>query len=306
MAPRSIWTGLISFGLVNVPVKMYSAIDEQDIHFHYVHTKDDSPIGYEKVCKLEDKPVPDDEIVKAYETKNGDYVYMEDEDFEAAEEKGPRTIEVLDFVPYEDIDPIYFERTYYLGPGDNADKPYTLLLRAMETTELAGIVKYVMRNKQHLGCLRIIDDVITLEKMFFADEIRSADAAKPSRASVPANQVELAVSLIENFTSKWDPDKYEDTYRDRLLEVIKAKSKGKEVHPKQEPADDEPADLMAALRASIEQSQRGRRTQARPKSSNSLSELSKEELLDRASRAEISGRSKMSKQQLVRALERAA
>lgn len=306
MAPRSIWSGLISFGLVNVPVKMYSAIDEQDIHFHYVHTKDDSPIGYEKVCKLEDKPVSDDEIVKAYETKNGEYVYMEDEDFEAAEERGPRTIDVLDFVPYEDIDPIYFERTYYLGPGDNAEKPYTLLLRAMEKTELAGIAKYVMRNKQHLGCLRILDGVITLEKMFFADEIRPADAARPSRASVPANQVELAVNLIENFTSKWDPGKYEDTYRDRLLEVIKAKSKGQNVHAKQEPADEEPVDLMAALRASIERSQKGRKKTTHSRSSNALSELSKEELLKRASRAEISGRTKMTKQQLVRALERAA
>src|SRR6266511_4418950 len=120
--PRAIWSGSITFGLVNAPVRIYSAIHEHKLHFHLVHRKDDSPIGYEKVCKKEDKPVPDKEIVKAYEVDDGKYVYMDDEDFEAAEERGYRAIDITDFVPYEDIDPIYFERTYYLGPQDGAEK----------------------------------------------------------------------------------------------------------------------------------------------------------------------------------------
>ena len=264
MAPRPIWSGAISFGLVNVPVKIYSAIDEKDIRFHYVHVKDDSPIGYEKICKQEDKPVPDDEITKAYETKDGDYVYLSDEDFEAAEERA-RTIELTDFVPYDDIDPIYFERTYYVGPADGAEKPYTLLVRAMEESGLAGIAQYVMRNKQQLGCLRIRDGVITLEKMFFADEIRPVKGIKPSRATVPAGQVELALDLIDRFSTKWNPEKYEDTYRKRLMSVIRAKQKGKEVHPKREPEEEQPPDLMDALRESLERQQKRPRRRTRKK-----------------------------------------
>src|ERR671919_2200124 len=157
--PRAIWSGAISFGLVNVPVRMYSAIDEQDIHFHYVHEKDGSRIGYEKICKKEDKPVPDDEIVKAYEYAKGKYVYMTDEDFEAAAVEGYKTIDITDFVPRDEIDPIYFERTYYLGPQEGAEKVYALLRRAMEEAGLAGIAKYVMREKQQLGALRVHDGV---------------------------------------------------------------------------------------------------------------------------------------------------
>ena len=130
--PRAIWTGAISFGLVNVPVRMYSAIAEHDLHFHYVHEKDGSRIGYEKICKLEGTPVPDAEIVKAFEYEKDDYVYMSDEDFQAAESDGQKAIDIRDFVPYEEIDPIYFERTYYLGPQEGAERVYSLLRRAME------------------------------------------------------------------------------------------------------------------------------------------------------------------------------
>src|ERR671936_662283 len=135
--PRAIWTGAISFGLVNVPVRMYSATQDHDLHFHYLHVKDDSRIGYEKVCKKEGRPVPDDEIVKAFEYEKGEYVYMTDEDFEAAETDGYKAIDITDFVPYDEIDPIYFERTYYLGPQDGSEKVYALLLRAMEDAGLA-------------------------------------------------------------------------------------------------------------------------------------------------------------------------
>src|SRR5919199_2894261 len=130
--PRAIWTGAITFGLVNVPVRIYGAVSEHKLHFNLVHEPDDSPIGYQKICKAEGRPVPDDEIVKAFEFEKGEYVYMRDEDFDAAAAENHRTIDIRDFVPYDAIDPIYFERTYYLGPDENAEKVYALLLQAME------------------------------------------------------------------------------------------------------------------------------------------------------------------------------
>ena len=141
--PRAIWTGSISFGLVNVPVRLYGAISEHKLHFRLVHEPDQSPIGYQKVCKLEDKPVPDDEVVKAFEFERGEYVLMEDEEFEAPRAEGYRTIEISDFVPYKQVDPIYFARTYYLGPEQGGEKVYSLLLRALEDSGLAGISKFV-------------------------------------------------------------------------------------------------------------------------------------------------------------------
>ena len=177
--PRAIWTGTISFGLVNVPVRMYSAIDENDLHFHLIHEPDGGRIGYQKICKAEDKPVPDDEIVKAFEIEKDELVVLTDEDFAAAKVEGVKTIEISDFVPYEEIDPIYFERTYYLGPQEGGEKVYALLREAMEKTGLAAIGKYVMRDRQHLGCLRVREGVITLEKMFFHDEIRPVEEIAP-------------------------------------------------------------------------------------------------------------------------------
>lgn len=172
--PRAIWSGTISFGLVNIPVRMYSAIDEQKLHFHFMHRKDDSPIGYDKVCKKEGKPVPDKEIGKAFEVSKGEYVYLDDEDFEAARVDGYKTMEISDFVAYEEIDPIYFEKTFYLGPQEGAEKVYFLLVKAMENSELAALGTYVMRDREHLGCLRVRDGALTLEKMFFRDG-RGAD-----------------------------------------------------------------------------------------------------------------------------------
>src|SRR2546427_5704144 len=228
--PRAIWTGSISFGLVNVPVQMYSAIAEHKLHFRLVHERDESPIGYQKVCKLEDKPVPDDEVVKAFEFEPGEYVFMGDEDFEAARVEGYKTIEITDFVPYEQIDPIYFARTYYLGPGDGGEKVYSLLLRAMEHSGLAGIAKFVMRDRQNLGALRVRDGVIVLEQMHFADEIRPLDEIKPHKAAVSKKELAMAEQLIDNFAGDFEPKKYKDTYRDALCEIIRAKRAGKGVH----------------------------------------------------------------------------
>ena len=266
--PRAIWSGSITFGLVNVPVRMFSAVDEQDLHFNLLHEPDSGRIGYQKICKAEDEPVPDDEIVKAFEYAKGKYVYMEDEDFEVARVRGYKTIEITAFVPYEEIDPIFFAKTYYVGPEEGAERVYALLARAMEDSELAGIAKFVMRDKQHLGCLRVREGVIVLERMFFHDEIRAAEDIAPGKAKVGKRELEMAASLIGQLAGSFEPERYEDTYRHALLDVIRAKQKGKTVSPHREEAqEEEPTDLLAALRASVSAAKgdRGARSSAKPK-----------------------------------------
>jgi DNA end-binding protein Ku len=249
---RAIWSGSISFGLVNIPVRMFSAVAEHKLRFKLVHRADDAPIGYEKVCKKEGKPVPDEEIVKAYEVSKGKLVHVDDEDFEAAQVEGSHTFDITDFVPVEEIDPIYFERSYYLAPQESGVKVYMLLVRAMEDAGLVAVGTFVMRDREYLGCLRIRDGLITLERMHFADEIRPADELRPSRARVNKKELEMAASLIDRFKGSFDPSKYEDTYTDRLLDAIKRKQRGEEVHVAAEPEPEEAPDLMEALRASVE------------------------------------------------------
>ncbi len=305
--PRAIWTGSIAFGLVNVPVRMYSAVEDHSLHFNYVHEPDGSRIGYEKVCKEEDKPVPDSEIVKAFEYEKGEWVYMSDEDFEAAGAENHRTIDIREFVPFEEIDPIFFERTYYLGPAENGERVYALLLRAMEDSGLAAIAKWVMRDRQNLGCLRVRDDAITLERMHFADEVRDLEGIAPKSTKVDKSELDMASRLVEQFRGSFDPSEYRDTYRDALCEIIKAKRKGEPVHAEPAAEPEAPIDLMAALRASLEASQRRRgRSSSKRNGNGELDALSKEELYELAREADISGRSDMSKQELVKALRRAA
>jgi DNA end-binding protein Ku len=252
MAPRAIWSGTISFGLVNVPVRMYSAIDEQKLHFHFLHRKDDSPIGYDKVCKKEGKPVPDDEVGKAFEVSKGNYVYLEEEDFQAAKVEGYKTFQIEDFVAYEEIDPIFFEKTFHLGPQDGAETVYALLVKAMEKSGLAAVGTYIMRDREQLGCLRVRDGALTLEKMFFENEIRPIKDIKPKSASVPKSELEMAERLIDHFRGKFRPEKYKDTYTAALKKVVKAKQQGKEIHVAPEEPEERAPDLMEALRASIE------------------------------------------------------
>jgi DNA end-binding protein Ku len=256
--PRSLWTGSISFGLVNVPVRMYSATDEHDLHFNLIHEPDGSRIGYQKICKTEGTPVPDNEIVKAFEFEKGEFVVLSDEDFDAAKSEGVRSIDISDFVPYDEIDPIYFERTYYLGPQDGGEKVYALLREAMERTGLAALGKFVMRDRQHLGCLRVRDGVLTLERMFFHDEVRPADDVAPGDAKVAKTELEMATALIEQYTGTFEPEKYEDTYREALCGVIRAKRKGETIVAPEPEAEEEPADLLAALRASVEAAKKSR------------------------------------------------
>jgi len=301
--PRALWSGSISFGLVNVPVRMYSAIEDRDVRFHLLHEKDDSRIGYEKVCKKEGKPVPDDEIVRGYEVSEGNYVYVTDEDLEAAAGESYRSIDIEDFVDVGEVDPIYFERTSYLGPAEGAEQPYALLVRAMEESGLVGIATFVMRDKQQLGCLRVRDGLIVLERMFFADEIRPTKGIVPRRPKVGKQELAMALDLIDRFRTSFDPEKYEDTYRESLLSLIRRKKQGKDVHVEPRPEHEEPADLLEALRASVEaHGRRGRATGGRR--NGSPGGPSRDELERQARKAGIRGRSKMTKRELVRALAR--
>jgi DNA end-binding protein Ku len=259
-APRALWSGSITFGLVSVPVRVYSAVHEHKLHFHLVHEKDDGPIGYEKVCKLEGKQVDNDEIVKAYEYSKGELVHLSDEDFAAVEIEGQHTIDLEDFVPYDDIDPTFFAHTYLVGPQEGAEKTYALLARAMSESKLVGIGKFVMRNRQYLGCLRVRDKMLTLEQLYFADEVVPPSGILPKRLpTVGKRELEMALNVIDGYAGAWDPKKYKDTYTNALRALVRAKLKGNEIHPAAEPEPDETPDLMEALRLSVEQVQRGRR-----------------------------------------------
>jgi DNA end-binding protein Ku len=304
MPPRAVWSGSISFGLVTVPVRLHTAIRDHTLHFHYIHQPDGSRIGYEKICKAEGKPVPDEEIVRAFEYEKGEYVVMTDEDFEAAKVEGNRAIDIRDFVPYEQIDPILFRHTYYVAPDDGGERTYVLLREAMEDAGLAGIAKFVMRDRQHLGCLRVREGVLTLEQMYFADEVvPTEEIAPPADVEIDDRELTMAKQLIDAFAGDFEPEKYRDTYRDTLCEIIKAKREGKEVvlEPQAEP--EQPTDLMAALRASIAAAQ-GRGGGA-PAAGGDLDELSKDELYERAKKADIPGRSQMSRDELLDALRAA-
>lgn len=260
VAPRAIWSGSISFGLVNLPVRLYAAIAEHRLHFRLVHAPDEGAIGYEKVCRLEGKPVPDAEIVKAFEVRKGEFVHLSDDDFEHALVEGYRTIDITDFVPHEDIDPVLFAHAYYVGPAEGGEHVYALLARAMEDSGLTAVVSFVMRDRRHLGALRVSKGALVLEQLYYADEQRPIDAIKPSGQRVSKKELEMAGRLIESYAGPWKPEKYEDTYRDELLAAIESKGAGEPARAPS-PEAEEQLDLMEALRSSLNA---GRRAAHRP------------------------------------------
>jgi DNA end-binding protein Ku len=311
MAPRALWSGSITFGLVNVPVRLYGAVHEHRLQFHLVHERDDGPIGYQKICKLEDKPVGNSEIVKAYEYKKGELVHLTDEDFDAVQVEGQHTIDLEDFIPYEEIDPVFFAHAYLVGPQEGAERTYALLVRAMEDSGLVGVGKFVMRSRQYLGCVRVRDRALTLEQMHFADEIDAPSGIAPSRLpTVNKRELAMASDLIEAFSTHWKPEKYKDTYTAALREIVKAKLKGHEIHRAPETEEESAPDLMEALRLSMEQARRGRKptgnragNRGRSNGSTSdLDDLSKKELEALARELDLPGRSRMSRPELAKAV----
>jgi DNA end-binding protein Ku len=262
--PRAVWSGTIAFGLVTVPVRLYPAVRERSLHFRLVHEPDSSPIGYEKICKAEGKSVPDREVAKAYEVRKGEFVVLDDADFEAARVEGNRSIQISDFVPLEEIDPVYFAHTYQVGPEEGAERAYALLARAMESSGLAAIATFVMRAREYLAALRVHDGTLLLEQLHFADEVQPLNEIRPRRTKVDDRELKMAGEMIDSLRASFEPERYHDTYREALLEVIKAKGKG-EVREAPAPAEEaeEPPDLLEALRASVEAAKQERSGRSR-------------------------------------------
>jgi DNA end-binding protein Ku len=255
---RAIWSGVISFGLVSVPVRMYSATESKELKFHFLDRRDLKPIGYDKVRKDTGRSVAPDQIVRGFEISKGKYVPLEDEDLDRLDIELTHSIDICDFVSLDEIDPIYYRKAYYLLPQDGAEKPYRLLTRALDETEKVGIAKVVIRNKQHLAALRAFDGRLVLETMYYADEIREPESVD-GRSKLQKAEVDMAKSLVENLSAPFKPDKYDDNYRKELLSLIRAKAKGKELPEPQEPEEAEVVDLMAALRESVEKTKTGKK-----------------------------------------------
>jgi DNA end-binding protein Ku len=253
MALRSIWNGTVAFAGVAVPIKVHSATEDRTVHFHEVHVDDGARIEHKRICPKDDKEVPYKQIVKGYEVSNGKYVVLEDEELKAAAGKATRLIEVEEFVCAGDIDPVMYDRTYYLGSQDKGKDAYRLLHDALDKTGRAGIGRWVFHNREYLVAIRPFDDALAMHTMRFADELvpaKDLDLGKTSRKP-SKRELDMAGKLVESLETKFDPARYEDTYRERLLEYIEAKAKGKvESLPKRAESPD-PGDLMAALEASV-------------------------------------------------------
>src|SRR3954453_21766631 len=252
--PRSIWTGAISFGLVNVPVKLYSAVSKKTVRFHQLHDKDGVRIQQKRVCAADGEEVSYEHIVKGYEITPEQYVVIEPGELEALEPRKTKTIDIEDFVDLEDIDPLYYDHPYYLMPGTGAAKPYKLLVTAMEDAQKVAVARVVIRQKEQLVAIRPTDGVLAMSTMNFADEVVSPDKfddAPGDDVDATKREIDMARQLIDSLSSEWEPGKYKDTYRERVLELIEQKAEGKEiaVPPAEEP---QPVpDLMAALEASV-------------------------------------------------------
>ncbi len=263
---RAIWSGTLSFGLVTIPIRLYSALQPKELSFHLLHKKDLSPIRFAKVCRAEGSEVAYEDIVKGYEYHDGDYVVMTDEDFKKANVTENSTIEIIQFTDEKEIDPIFFEKPYYLEPDRKTQKPYTLLLDALKKSKKVGVAKYVLRSKEHLGIIRPHGDLIVLEQMHFAEEIRKPEGLQTAAKSASQKkEIDLALQLIDQLSTSFKPDNYSDTYTDQLKKIIEAKAKGRT--PKAHGTAPEPIhvrDLMATLRRSLEAEQ-GKKTKSSKK-----------------------------------------
>ena len=256
--PRSLWTGSLSFGLVNVPVGMITAVRDRDLHFRQLHESDGAPIEVQRWCEQEDVEVPYEEITHGYELEDGGQVIVSDLELQAIEPRKTRTIDIEQFVDLADVDPIYFNHPYFLVPAaedDGAKRAYRLLTEVMSKTERAAIGTLVMRTKEYLALVRERGGALTLTTMLFADEVRptkDVDAATAKAHKPTPKQLNAAVSVIEALAAEWDPDKHKDRYRDRLRKVVDRKRKGATIEipePREEP---EPApDLMEALERTL-------------------------------------------------------
>ena len=255
---RAIWKGSISFGLVNIPIALYPATRREELKFRLLRKRDLSPVNYKRVAEKDGKEVPWDEIVKGYEYENGKYVVLKDEDFQRIDLEATQTVDIQDFVDQKEIDPMFFYKPYYLEPQKGGDKAYALLREALKDTNKVGIAKVVIKTRQYLAGVKPEDGVLALELMHFADEL--ADPEKldvPKKTELGKREMNMAKSLIDSMSSKWNPEKYKDDYREALMEVIeeKVEAGGKEIEekPKKAPKPTKVIDLVSVLQKSLQQ-----------------------------------------------------
>ena len=309
---RSLWTGSISFGLVNVPVALYSAVRDLDVHFRQLHEKDGAPIDTRRFCSQEDREVAFEEIGHGYDLDDGKQVVLTDDELAAAAPRKTRTIDVEGFVDVADVDPIYFDHPYFLAPVGEAEgnlRAYQLLVEVMRSTDRAALGRFVMRTKEYLVLVRVRDDRLSLTTMRFHDEVRPAKDVDTGGRKPAKAQLAAAKQLIEALSAEWDPGRYQDCYRERLLEVIERKRKGRRITVPKDDRGDEgpPPDIMAALKASLDRVRGGDGGNGDGGGGGTdgdadLGDLSRDELYERAQEADVPGRSSMTKKELIEAL----
>ncbi|KOP66687.1 DNA repair protein [Bacillus sp. FJAT-18019] len=251
---HTVWKGAISFGLVHVPVKMFSATEDKDISMRYIHKECGSPLSYIRKCPVCEEEVGWEEITKGYEYEKGKFVLFEKEELEQLAESNSKNITILDFVDLTEIDPIYFQKTYYLSPDQAGANAYRLLLEAMKQSGKIGIAKIAIRSKSSLAAIRVLDECLSIETIFYPDEIRPISQVPnlPERTEVNAKELDMAKLLIDQLSTPFDPEKYTDDYRERLLDLINSKVSGEEIKIAPARQETNVVDLMAALQASIE------------------------------------------------------
>ena len=250
--PRAMWKGAISFGLVTIPVSVYPATEEKTLRFNQLHADDGGRIRMKRTCSIDGEEVDYDQIVKGYEYEKDRYVVLTDEDFDKIPVESSRAIDIVQFVDLDDIDPMLFKKSYYLGPEETGAKAYSLLREAMSQDNRVGIAKVSFRDKEHLAALRFKDDAFVLETMFWPDEIRMADfGGVDVDQKVRDQELQMARQLIENLTSEWNPEEYTDEYREALVKIVEAKINGEEIEVVQPEPTAKVVDLMEALKASV-------------------------------------------------------
>jgi DNA end-binding protein Ku len=252
---RAMWKGSLAFGLVNIPIELYSATRDHRPKFRLLHAKDEAPVRYERVCQTEGKPVGWEDLVKGYEYEKGHFVVLTKDDFKTAAVEKTKTIDILDFVDPKEIDERYFETPYYLQPAKGAERSYALLREAIRQSDKLGVAKIILRDAQHLAAVEAIGDALVLTMMRFADELADLDDFKfPKAQDIRPAELKMAMQLIDSLSAEWKPEKYTDEYRDNLMKVIQAKLKGRRpaLQERETAQSADVIDLMARLRASLE------------------------------------------------------
>ena len=265
---RAIWKGSISFGLVNIPIALYPATRKEDLKFRLLRATDHSPVNYKRVAAADGKEVPWDQIVKGYEYEKGKFVVLNEKDFQRVDLEATQTVDIQDFVDVDEIDPMYFYKPYYLEPQKGGDKAYVLLREALADGKTVGIAKVVIKTRQYLAGVKAMKHALVLELMHFAEELSDAEKLNVPKTLAPGKrEMDMAKALVESMSSKWDPEKYHDDYREALLEVIeeKVESGGKQIEdkPKKAPAATKVIDLVAVLQQSLAKSQGAKKKPAK-------------------------------------------